>query len=403
MSTIAERSILATMLFDSDKVPQIVSQLSPGDFGSSSHAKLFTAMVNVHREHGTVDAVLLAEVKGLDIKPLLELGNVPVYDPLHIEVIKTNASKRNLNLLLRSGLVSLEDGQSVEQVLAPFKDYNPDTGPALSTTGWLVNNAFSQIENHSREVISTGIPAVDRVTGGLQPGETWCIAARTSQGKSTMALAIAEGVARQPGCHVFFVSAEGGEFDTACRMLARHSQVANFNIRTGRLKEFEYPRLVEAAREISELPMSFLHREYSWDRIKFLIESRKQEDPDIKLFVLDYIGLLNAPVENNLQRYLEVGRITQESKRLAERLNVTAILVAQLNRNLDMRKDPVPKLSDLRESGNIEQDCDLVMFLHNPTDSEEDVELIVAKNRNGPVGSTGMKFNRPTLSFSETL
>jgi len=400
MSLLAEQSILASLLFDGNRLPEISAELSPGDFSTPSHGKIFAAMLKVFNEDGKIDAAIISAEPGIDVRPLLDLGSAPFFDPRHVQLIKDAAAKRNLNLKLREALINLEEGQSVEEIITSLESMKP-TSAKLKSFSDIVTQTFKEIEGGSREVLKTSIGPIDFATGGIQLGDLWVLAARTSQGKSALALAIAEGIARTDR-HVIIVSVEGTEFDVSCRMLARASQVENIKIRTGNMETNEYSRVINAANEIGHLPIQFLHREYSWDRIRAAIETEKQKNPKVVLFVLDYIGLINAPVADR-QRYLELGRITSESKRLCEKLNIAGLLVSQLNRNLDMRKDTVPRLSDLRESGNIEQDSDVVAFLYQPdVNDDRSVELIIDKNRNGFTGSASLKFDRRTLSFSET-
>ncbi len=235
MSAIAEVSILAAMIFDSKRIPEIAAQVTADHFASPNNAKIFKAIMELHSQGKAVDAVTVSTLPGVDINSLVRLGDGPVFHLDHIKVLKEDARKRKLGLALRQAIHDLEQGEDPEIISSRFTDLEPDYH-ALSKVPDILNRALQEIDKNTREVLRTDIYAIDTSTGGMQLGDMWVLAARTSHGKSALALCIAEGVARN-GDHVLFISAEGTEFDIACRMLARASGVENIKIRTGRLKE----------------------------------------------------------------------------------------------------------------------------------------------------------------------
>jgi replicative DNA helicase len=224
-------------------------------------------------------------------------------------------------------------------------------------------------------------------------------------GKTALAGDIAHGAATA-GHGVAFITAETPAPRIIQRLIAAATGIENRKLRRGLLNDGDFVRIAQEAGTISTLPLWLLDSERSWDRIKAKVRSLKIRQPTLALAVIDYVGLLVAPVPTG-ERYLEIGRISSEAKCLAIQLGIGIVLLSQLNREVESRPDKRPKLSDLRESGNLEQDADVVglLFRNSYYDkdahSKELTEFDVAKNRDGATGVIKLRFTEETVSFSD--
>ena len=224
-------------------------------------------------------------------------------------------------------------------------------------------------------------------------------------GKTALAVTMALGAAER-GYGIYFVSAESPNNKLALRMLAKASGLENRNLRRGQVSDAEITCVIKGASGLNGLPFWLLDRERSWDRIKARIRGLKLREQRLALVVIDYVGLLSAPVPKG-ERYLELGKISSEAKGLAMELNLGILLLSQLNREVENRPDKKPRLSDLRESGCLEQDADVVGLLYrdayyNPVVQFRDLaELDIAKNRDGATGIVKLKFREETTSFHD--
>lgn len=262
---------------------------------------------------------------------------------------------------------------------------------------------------HDKSVTVSGIPTgfheLDSRLGGIHPGELWVPAGRPGMGKTAFAADIAMGAAKR-GYSVCFVSLEMENARVGQRLLSGATKIENRNLRRGFLLDRDFPLIAAESGNIGKLPLWLLDSDRQWDRIKSKIRSLKLREQNLSLAVIDYVGLISAPVRNG-ERYLEVGRISAEAKRLALDLHIGVVLLSQLNRDVESRADKRPQLSDLRESGSLEQDADVVCFLYRDayynreTKFRDLAELNVAKNRDGVTGMLRLRFNEQTVSFSD--
>jgi replicative DNA helicase len=223
-------------------------------------------------------------------------------------------------------------------------------------------------------------------------------------GKSGFAQAIGLNASKR-GYPVAFVSAEMPASQIGVRIISSETGIENRDLRRGRIQDREFGRIVEATSRVNPLPLWLLDSDRSWPRLLAKIRALKLKHPKLALVIVDYIGLLQTPGDR--ERYLELGQISSEAKELAMALDIGVILCSQLNRAVESRNDKRTQLSDLRESGNLEQDSDLVMLLFRPSYYDADfkprelVYLDVAKNRNGATGVLKLHFDERTVSFTD--
>jgi len=279
----------------------------------------------------------------------------------------------------------------------------------------LVHRAINTIEDyHQRQGmltgISTGFHDLDKMTSGLHGGEMIIIAARPSMGKTSLAMNIAEHVACDQKLPVGVFSLEMSADSLVLRMLCSRSRVNLRNIRDGFLAERDFPKLTGAAGKLSNAPL-YIDDTAGLSVLQLRAKARRMSQQyGIKLFVIDYLQLLHSTARRAENRQQEIADISSGVKALAKELDVPVIVLSQLNRELEKDKSRKPRLSDLRESGSIEQDADLVGLLYKPGSSEEEegpvredeavaVNLLIAKQRNGPTGDVQLTFLKTYTRF----
>ncbi len=283
-----------------------------------------------------------------------------------------------------------------------------------STIKDLVKKAINTIEDfHQRQGMLTGIGTgfndLDKMTSGLHGGEMIVIAARPSMGKTSLAMNIAESVAIDQGLPVGVFSLEMTAESLVLRMLCSRSRVNLRNVREGFLAERDFPKLTGAAGKLAKAPL-FIDDSSGLSILQLRAKARRmQQQYNIKLFVIDYLQLLHSTSRRAENRQQEIADISNGIKSLAKELNVPVIVLSQLNRELERDKNRKPRLSDLRESGSIEQDADLVGLLYRPSSDDEEaaapgedaiaVNLLIAKQRNGPTGDVNLTFIKPYTRF----
>jgi replicative DNA helicase len=285
-----------------------------------------------------------------------------------------------------------------------------------STIKDLVKKAINTIEDfHQRQGVLTGIGTgfvdLDKMTSGMHPGEMIVIAARPSMGKTSLAMNIAEHVAIEQRLPVGVFSLEMTADSLVLRMLCSRSRVNMRSVREGFLAERDFPKLTGSAGKLANAPL-FIDDSSGLSILQMRAKARRMaQQYGIKLFVIDYLQLLHSTSRRAENRQQEIADISNGVKSLAKELNVPVIVLAQLNREIEREKGRQPRLSDLRESGAIEQDADVVCLLYKPKAGDDDegappadeeaipVNLLVAKQRNGPTGDVNLTFLKSYTRF----
>ena len=287
---------------------------------------------------------------------------------------------------------------------------------STNTIKVLVHEAINTIEDyHKRQAMLTGIGTgfldLDKMTSGLHEGEMIVIAARPSMGKTSLAMNIAEHVALELKLPVGVFSLEMTAPSLVLRMLCSRSRVNLRNIREGFLAERDFPKLTGAAGKLANAPL-FIDDSAGLSILQLRAKARRMtQQYGIKLFVIDYLQLLHSTARRAENRQQEIADISNGIKALAKELKVPVVVLSQLNRELEKDKNRKPRLSDLRESGAIEQDADLVALLYKPSSGDDEdggerdeqeavaVNLLIAKQRNGPTGDVNLTFLKPYTRF----
>jgi len=273
----------------------------------------------------------------------------------------------------------------------------------------LIDRVNELAENGAEDVtgVRTGFYDMDRMTAGLQKGDLIVLAARPSMGKTAFALNIAENVAVNEGLPVLVFSMEMGAAQLALRMVGSLGRIDQSGLRTGRLKNEEWERLAEAVDRLGRVQM-FIDETPALNSAELRARARRmarQFGGTLGLIVIDYLQLMSGNSSSEENRATEIGEISRGLKALAKELQCPVIALSQLNRSVESRTDKRPMMSDLRESGAIEQDADVIMFIYRDEyynkDSKEPgvAEIIIGKQRNGPVGTMKLTFLKPLTRF----
>ncbi len=414
----AEESVLGAMMISPLAIAAVSEILDASDFYRESHGKIYRAALALYSKNEPVDAITLTnelEQRGeLDeVGGRVRLHELSLLVPAsanaghYAAIVRETATLRGL---IRAGgeIAQLgweREGEPTELVaraedlvfqlaerradgeLVLFKD-------ALNETFQTIHRLYEQ----GAEVIglSSGFKDLDNLTAGFQPQNLIILAARPSMGKSAFALEIASHVAVDAGKPCAFFSLEMSQQEVAQRLMCSRAKVDAHHIRTGKLSKDDWPRLISACGQLEAAPLYVDDTPgLSLLELRARAQTLKRRQPDLGLIVVDYLQLMTTG-RNEESRLQEVSRISRDLKALAKDLDLPVIALSQLNRSPEQRHDKRPMLSDLRESGSIEQDADMVMFLYREEyydrDMEDDskkgvAEVIIAKHRNGPTGA----------------
>lgn len=433
----AERTVLGSILLQSHVLDEIAQFLQPDHFFESRHQAIYRAMRTLYDQMGSdpslgaqrpVDVVTVREQLERDgqferIGGAAYLMELMEAVPNAAGVIEWARIVRNEWLqreLIRVCTETLDECyanvEDVEQLLSRAErrifdiSEKQDTG-ASSHLADILHDVLGQIQQRidkrskgEATGISTGLIDLDHMLSGLQPTELIILAARPGVGKTALACNIAENVAAQ-GLPVLIFSLEMSRLELGERLVCIRSAVNGHRVRKGEITDDESQALRDAANELSQMPIHVDDTPgRTMSQIAALARRIKRKCGTLGLIVVDYLQLIESDERGNVPREQQIASISRRMKFLAKSLNVPVLALAQLNRAVEQRDKKIPRLADLRESGSIEQDADVVLFLHRADTYEEDAEpgeanVIVAKNRHGPVGTVKLTWQRETLRF----
>jgi replicative DNA helicase len=426
----AEKSLLGAILRDEDIFPEILEKLGPDDFYDKKHATIFRAMKVLYEHNQPID--LLTVTSGLkDAKVLKEIGGAPYLAELTNSVPTTAHAKTYAELveqasirrrLIKAGTNIVEgayDGEKevgellgkAEKELFEVSDKNIKSD--YSPLSDLLIDAFNRMENLHKNRgalrgLKTGYAKLDKNTAGFQKGDLIIIGARPAMGKTTFAQNLALNVAEINRKSVLFFSMEMAKAEIIDRMIAPMADVNSWDIRTGNISDDAFSRIGDALGQMSDIPL-LIDDTSNMTILELRNKARRAaHDYDLGMIIVDYLQLIQGSDRYAGNRVQEVTEISRGLKILARELEVPVIALAQLSRNVTGRDDPRPVLSDLRESGSIEQDADLVMFLHRPDYYNKNkpdyvetniTELLMAKHRHGPMETIHLYFDGAKSRF----
>jgi replicative DNA helicase len=419
----AEQSVLGAILLDNDAINQSIENLNVEDFYRESHRDIFRAMVALTELRQPVDAITLTEA--LRTGGVLEriggaayIGELAAFVPTAANVAHYARIVREKAVLRRLASVATEIAsgaydtpQNVDEYLdeAEHKVFEISEGrirQAFFPMKEISHSSLILLERlYDRKELVTGVPTgfldLDRLTAGLQASDLVIIAARPSMGKTALALNIAAYAATmaEPRVGVAFFSLEMSKEQLGLRLLCSEARVDSAKARTGYLGERDFPKLAQAAATLSEAPI-FIDDNSDTSSIVLKAKCRRlmrERNSNLGLIIIDYLQLMrpSKAIDNRSQ---ELGEMSRSLKALAKELKVPVIALSQLNRQVETRPDRRPLLADLRESGAIEQDADVIAFIYRDEmyhrDSKEPgvAEVIIAKQRNGPTGTAKLTY-----------
>lgn len=423
----AEMSLLGAVLIDEDTLADISEHVKPHDFYDRRHGLIYDAMMRLYEKHKPVDLLTLTEElkKKNDIETiggsayLTELTNyVPTaaHAEAYAELVAQKAIRRRL--IKASADISelgfdeeTSTAELLEQAEAQlFSVSDQSLKQDLVSLESILTESFDRLEELHRNKgslrgVRTGYRDLDNMTAGLQRSDLIILAARPAMGKTTLVTNLAYNVATIAKQPVLFFSLEMSKEQLVDRMLSDASGVDSWNIRTGNLSDDDFSKLSDAMGEMAEAPI-FIDDTPGVSVLEMRTKARRaaHEQP-LGLIIIDYLQLMQGSGRDNGNRVQEVSEISRGLKLLARELNVPVIALSQLSRSVESRSPQIPQLADLRESGSIEQDADIVMFIYreeyyNPeTDRKQITDLIIAKHRNGPTGKIELFFHPERLRF----
>ncbi|MCP2261417.1 primary replicative DNA helicase (EC 3.6.1.-) [Streptoalloteichus tenebrarius] len=412
----AEQSVLGGMMLSKDAIADVVEVLRPGDFYRPAHQAIYDCILDLYGRGEPADAITVSaelERRG----ELLRVGGAPYMHTL-IATVPTAANagyyaeivaeKAVLRRLVEAGtrIVQLgyhgQDGADIDEVVdraqaAIYEVTERRTSEDYVALEDLLQPTMDEIDAiASRGGVSLGIPTgftdLDAVTNGLHPGQMIIVAARPGVGKSTLGLDFARSCSIKHGMASVIFSLEMSRIEIVMRMLSAEARIRLADMRSGRMSDDDWTRLARRMSEISEAPL-FVDDSPNLTMMEIRAKARRlKQRHDLKLVVVDYMQLLTSGkrVESRQQ---EVSEFSRNLKLLAKELEVPVIAISQLNRGPEQRTDKRPMLADLRESGSLEQDADMVILIHRPDAWERDdprmgeADLILAKHRAGPTAT----------------
>lgn len=426
----AEKSLLGAILLSDAIFPDIITIIKAQDFYENIHQTIFAAMMSLYDQHKPIDLLTLtSELK--TTKKLKEIGGAPYLSELtnyvptaahakaYAEIIEKTSVRRKL---IKAGSIisnkAFEDDANVIDLVGEAEKELFNVSNKIVKTDYqpmeeLLADAFDRIEELHKNKgalrgLKTGFRDLDNKTAGFQKGDLVIIGARPAMGKTTFAQNLAYNIASINKKGVLFFSMEMAANEIIDRMISDVSGVDNWKMRTGNLSDEEFSKIGDALGEMDEIPI-YIDDTSSMTIMELRNKARRAvHDHDIGIVIVDYLQLIQGSDRYAGNRVQEVTEISRGLKILARELEIPVIALAQLSRGVTGRDDPRPVLSDLRESGSIEQDADLVMFLHRPDYYKQNnddfeptniTELIIAKHRHGAVGKIELYFHPELLRF----
>lgn len=436
-----ERSVLNAIVFSNEILDEIEQIISPNDFLIPARKNIYAAMLELRREDSPIDDDFIlkktSKLRPIDQNELVEImATTPIADVKgYAQKIKEDSIKRQLHsfaLMLEEECKSEESSIEILDRLQArlFELSQNNKGRDFRFSEEIVSETMKQIlaqkgRNSALVGLDTGFMGLNRSTAGFGAGDLIIIAARPSMGKTAFVLNIAQKVARN-GIGVAFFSLEMPAEQLMLRMLSAECSLPLQDLRIGRLEDAQWEQLSDGAQAMSERPFFVDDSgELSLHQMRSKLRKLRQKQDNIGLVIVDYLQLMKG---SGKDRISEISEISRGLKTLAREQNIPIIALSQLSRALESRSDRRPQLSDLRESGAIEQDADLVMFVYREAvykerderqkeaqskneggdyrsqyqDSPiESAEIIIAKHRNGPIGKVNMEFHKHYTRFSD--
>ena len=429
-SDIAEQSVLGAVLLENESINKIINLIDHGDFYQSAHQKIIGRMMEMFDRNVRIDLVTLSEalLKSGDLEmiggspylmKLLEATPTATTIIHHAKIIKEKSTLRKLIAIsTQINIESYGEQVNVPDLLSRAESLLMDISEAETDSGFtplseLAPAGFSDVERIYESQgaltgLSTGFTEFDEMTSGLQQSDLIIIAGRPSMGKTSLCLNIANYLSIKKGVHVGIFSLETSKQQLVIRMLCSEARVNSHALKRGMLRDKDWPELTRAAGSLATAPIYIDDTPgMSPQEMKAKARQLIKSNPQVGLFIVDYLQLMSTGRRRE-NRQQEITEISRSLKSLARELKIPFIVLSQLSRAVETRRPPRPILSDLRESGAIEQDADVVAFIYRPEVYEKEkefstntgkAEIIIAKQRNGPTGTIDLVFKKHFTRF----
>ncbi len=424
----AEQSLLGSLLINKDAIIKIADIVNPDDFYSNHHKIIFECMLDLYSRHEPIDILSLAnlieergKIKEIGGRSsLINLSNIVPSASHVVHYAKIIQKKATLRRLINAASEITNLGYHEEKDLEKLLDISEQKlfsvsqkylRQAFVPLNNLLTDAFERIDDLHKDSgklrgIPTGFIDLDNRLAGLQKSNLIILAARPSMGKTSLALDFARNIATKSKIPVGIFSLEMSKEELVDRMLCAEARVGLWELRTGKLSDKgendDFSRIGMAMGRLSEAPI-FIDDSGTLNIMELRTKARRlQMEHNLGVIFVDYLQLMEG--RSNESRVQEISEISRALKGLARELNVPIVALSQLSRAVESRNPPIPKLADLRESGSIEQDADVVMFIYrkkmyDKEMSEDTAEIHISKHRNGPTGIVNLYFDAKNASF----
>ena len=417
----AEQSVLGAILLENEALIKAIELLQVDDFYRESHRQIYSAMIGLYEKNTPVDQITLtehlkqknklAEVGGLTyVAELADTIPTAANIEYYAKIVRQKAILRNL-IASATGIVAKATSgeENIEDILdfsekTIFQISEQQIKPSYYPLKSILQSTFKSIERlyEKKQLITgvaTGFADLDEKTSGFQPSDLIIIAGRPSMGKTAFCLNIAQHAATVEKVPTVVFSLEMSKEQLALRMLCSEARIDNHKLRSGHIAENEWGKLTMAAGRLSEASL-FIDDTPGMSVFEMRAKARRlKAEHGLGMIIIDYMQLMSGSKTRSDSREQEISEISRSLKALAKELNVPVLALSQLNRRLEDRTDKKPQMSDLRESGAIEQDADVILFIYREEvyhrDSEEakgKAEVIIGKQRNGPIGDIPLTF-----------
>lgn len=421
----AEAGLLGSLLLDKEAIIKVADIVTAEDFYADRHSLIFAAMSDLYEARQPIDLLTLAS-KLEDAGELAKIGGSGYLTEL-VEATPTSAHvvhyggivahKATLRRLIGAASkitgFGYDEGAALDELLDQaeqtlFSVSQKHLKQNFVPISTVLAESFDRLDELHRDKnklrgVPTGFKAMDNILAGLQKSDLIILAARPSMGKTSLALNIAHHVAVNEGIPVGVFSLEMSKEQIIDRLLASESGIDSWKLRTGNLEDGDFPKINHAMALLSDAPF-FIDDSAVTNVMEMRTKARRlQSEHDLGMIVIDYLQLMSG--RNQKDRVQEVSEISRGLKGLARELNVPVLALSQLSRSVESRSPQIPQLADLRESGSIEQDADVVLFIYredyyNPeTDRPNVADILIKKHRNGPIGQVELNWHPEQLQF----
>lgn len=422
-NVLCEQELLSGIFYDTSILPEVIDKLYAEDFYMNSHQIIYSAIkklflngqdINLTQLIETMDKDRIKEAGGISYVTELMVNGLKISPLQYVKILKEKSYRRSAIKAMKHAINNLYDEKThssdeIEKVMTTLMSRNENRN-MVSKDSALLNRTVDEIQERVKwgniiPGMKSGIDSIDKNIGGFVRGELDIISGRPSMGKTMFTLNIGDGLCRN-GYKVFMCELEMTEKAIGMRRLSYSAMVEVEKMKFGRLTDEEISRIIAAQSEISERDSMYTDCSPYQDLLSIRIKAKSLKAMyGLDVIIIDHLSLMNIP--KGQTRDAAIGEVTRGLKILAKELDVCVILICQLSRAVEQRNDKRPMLSDLRESGNIEQDADMVMFLYRDeyynkyTKDRGIMECIIGKHRNGRIGTLKFKYDEKYQKISE--